>query len=165
MSTKARERIAFGMASALLLIGYAVLWLVGQPISRALWYLGWVVLAVAIVVLALPLYVLPRRGKAGRGKGVTDTTVVVESGLYGVIRHPLYLGWMLAYVALVLFAQHWLEIIVAVVGIASVYVISVQEERGMLARFGDEYARYMRTVPRLNLLAGIVRLLRGHRKE
>ena len=165
MKTKARQRIAFGMATALLLVGYAVLWFVGQPVSRPLGYLGWVVLAVAIVLVALPLYVLPRKGKAGRGKGVTDTTVIVDSGLHAVIRHPLYLGWMLAYVALVLFAQHWLEIIVAAMGIASVYAISVQEERQMLARLGDEYALYMQRVPRVNLLAGILRLLREHSGE
>jgi len=164
MKTKARERIAFGMATAFLLIGYAVMWFVGHPTSRALWYLGWVVLAMAIVLVVLPLYVLPRKGKAGRGKGVTETTVIVDSGLHGVIRHPLYLGWMLAYVALVLFAQHWLEIIVAAMGIASVYLISVQEEQHMLVRFGDEYARYMQRVPRVNLLVGILRSLRRHRR-
>ena len=162
MDSNAQERIAFGTATALLVIGYGVLWFVGQPVSRALWYLGWVVLAAAIVFIGLPLYALPREGKAG-GRGVTETTEVVDSGLYGVIRHPLYLGWMLAYVALVLFAQHWLELFVAMVGIASVTFISEQEERRMLAKFGDEYARYMQRVPKFNILAGVLRLLRGHR--
>jgi protein-S-isoprenylcysteine O-methyltransferase Ste14 len=36
----------------------------------------------------------------------------------------------------------------------------VQEDRRLLARFGDEYARYEKRVPRVNLVAGIGRLLR-----
>jgi protein-S-isoprenylcysteine O-methyltransferase Ste14 len=125
-----------------------------------LFYLGWAVLLGAMALILVPLFLLPRKGQAPRGGGVTRTTAVVTTGLYAVIRHPLYLGWMLGYVALVLIAQHWLVTLVAVAGIACVYLICVQEDRRLLTRFGEEYARYKRSVPRVNLLLGIIRLLR-----
>jgi protein-S-isoprenylcysteine O-methyltransferase Ste14 len=158
--TKMKEWIPFAAASILTLAGWALLWTVGSPIWVPLVYVGWVVLVVGFGLIALPLVLLPRKGRAPRGGGVTQTTAVVTTGVYAVIRHPLYLGWMLANVALVLCAQHWLVALVAVAGIASVYLICVQEDRRLLARFGEEYAPYQRSVPRVNLVSGIVGLLR-----
>lgn len=155
-----RGWIPFAAASILTLAGWVLLWTVGSPIWVPLVYVGWAVLIAGLGLIALPLVLLPRKGKASRGGGVTQTTTVVTTGVYAVIRHPLYLGWMLVYVALVLCAQHWLVAVIAVAGIASVYLICIQEDRRLLARFGEEYARYQRSVPRVNLVSGIVHLLR-----
>jgi len=162
---KARGWIPFAAAAVLLVSGTALLWTVGNPIWIPLVYVGWAVLLGGMALMALPLILLPRKGQAPRGGGVTQTTAVVTTGVYAVIRHPLYLGWMLAYVALVLIAQHWLVALVAVGGIASVYLICVHEDRRLLARFGEEYARYKRSVPRVNLVSGIVRLLRRSKRS
>jgi protein-S-isoprenylcysteine O-methyltransferase Ste14 len=165
MNANSLERIPFLVAGTLVVVGYALLCTVGEPSWTPLLYLGWVTLVASVVLIGLPLFVLPRTGRAPRGSSVTETTTVVHTGLYALVRHPLYLGWMLGYVALFLLAQHWLVAVVGLAGIACVYLISVQEERRMLDRFGGEYARYMRAVPRVNLLIGIVRLLRrrmGH---
>jgi protein-S-isoprenylcysteine O-methyltransferase Ste14 len=158
--TMGREWALYIVAGVLVLAGWALLWIVGSPIWMWLFYLGWAVLLGAMALIVLPLVLLPRKGQAPRGGGVTRTTAVVTTGLYAVIRHPLYLGWMLGYVALVLIAQHWLVALVAVAGIACVYLICVQEDDRLLTRFGEEYARYKRSVPRVNLLLGILRLLR-----
>jgi protein-S-isoprenylcysteine O-methyltransferase Ste14 len=161
--TMARERIPYAVAGALLLAEWALLWLVGSPIWMSLVYVGWTILLGAMALVALPLVLLPRKGQAPRGGGVTRTTAVVTTGLYAVIRHPLYLGWMLVHIALVPIAQHWLVALVAVAGAACVYLICMHEERRLLSRFGEEYARYMGVVPRINLLTGFVRLLRRKR--
>lgn len=154
------EGLFFAAAGALLLICWALLWVVGKPIWMQLAHVGWAFLIAGLALIACPLLLLARRGKALRGGGVTQTTVVVRSGLYAVIRHPLYLGWMLVFIALMLFAQHWLVVLVALTGMACVYLISLQEEQRMLVRFGEEYARYMRAVPRVNPVAGVVRMVR-----
>ena len=159
-----REWISYAVAGALLLAEWALLWLVGSPIWMSLVYVGWAILLGAMVLVALPLVLLPRKGQAPRGGGVTQTTAVVTTGIYALVRHPLYLGWMLAYVALGLIAQHWLVAVVAVAGTACVYLVCIHEERRLLARFGEEYARYMGVVPRVNLLTGIVRLLSRRRR-
>ena len=158
--TKARGWIPFAVAGVLLVPGWALLWTLGRPIWVPLVCLGWATLLGAMVLIALPLLLLPRKGQAPRGGGVTRTTAVVTTGIYAVIRHPLYLGWMLVYVALVLFAQHWLVLLIAVTGITCLYIICVQEERRLLERFGEEYVRYMRAVPRLNILTGVMRVVR-----
>ena len=91
--------------------------------------------------------------------------VLVDSGTYAVVRHPMYLGWILAlFVATIFLYQHWLFVIIGIPGIASVYLISREEEQRNIEKFGDEYKRYMKRVPRANFLLGTIRHLR-HRKN
>jgi protein-S-isoprenylcysteine O-methyltransferase Ste14 len=158
--TMEREWILYAVAGVLVLVSWALLWIVGSPVWMWLFYLGWAILLGAMALIVLSLILLPRKGQAPRGGGITQTTAVVTTCIYAVTRHPLYLGWVLGYVALMLMAQHWLVALIAVAGIACVYLICVREERRLLARFGEEYAHYKRSVPRVNLLAGILRLLR-----
>jgi protein-S-isoprenylcysteine O-methyltransferase Ste14 len=160
-----REWIPFLAACVSLLAGWALLWAVGSPVWIPLVYVGWVILIGGLGLIALPLWLLPRRGEAPPGGGVTQTTAVVTTGVYAVIRHPLYLGWMLVYIALVLCAQHWLVAMIAIVGIASVYLICVQEDRRLLVRFGEKYARYEASVPRVNVVSGMVNLVRRKKRS
>jgi len=66
------------------------------------------------------------------------------SGPYRVVRHPLYLGWML----LVFGAAHMTADRLAFAVISSFYlVIAVPwEERSLRQSFGESYARYEQTV-------------------
>jgi protein-S-isoprenylcysteine O-methyltransferase Ste14 len=43
----------------------------------------------------------------------------------------------------------------------------LREEQMSIEKFGDDYKRYMQKVPRMNLLVGVIRLLRSKdiRKE
>jgi protein-S-isoprenylcysteine O-methyltransferase Ste14 len=159
------EYLLFAAAGALTLVGWALLWVVGKPTCMPLFYVGWVFLIVGLVMLALALLRLPRQGRAPGGREVRQTTVVVRSGLYGVIRHPVYLGWMLAFIALILLTQHWLVLAPAVLGIVCVYLITIQEERRLISRFGEEYVQYARQVARFNLLKGTLRMMNAGRKR
>jgi protein-S-isoprenylcysteine O-methyltransferase Ste14 len=65
-------------------------------------------------------------------------------GPYRLVRHPLYLGWML----IVFGAAHMTGDRLAFAVLTSVYlVVAVPwEERSLHAAFGDEYVRYKRHV-------------------
>ena len=65
--------------------------------------------------------------------------------------------------AAILISQHWLVAIVGVTVAAFMYRTQVNLEKGLLVKFGDAYTRYMETVPRMNGLLGIIRLLRQKR--
>jgi steroid 5-alpha reductase family enzyme len=88
-----------------------------------------------------------------------------QLGIYAVVRHPLYLGWLLAYVALILLSQHWLTAIIGIPGMVCVYLISRQEDNRLVEKFGDDYKHYMQKVPRMNLLDGVIRLIRRRKGE
>ena len=119
---------------------------------KVLWYVGWIFWAVGIVFVILPYYYIYYR----------KAKVLVDSGVYAIVRHPLYLGWILSiFVATIFLYQHWLFVIIGIPGIASVYLISRQEEHLNIERFGDDYKDYMQRVPRMNFLLGAIRLLRS----
>jgi len=77
-----------------------------------------------------------------------------------VVRHPLYLGWLLIYAAVIFFSQHWLVIILAATGIVFIYLICRNEDEDMIAKFGSDYEDYMKSVPSLNIFSRVILLLR-----
>jgi len=98
-------------------------------------------------------------------KDWTETSVLVDTGIYSVIRHPLYLGWLLMYLAIIFWSQHWLTIIIGVIGMICVYLISRQEDQRLVEKFGDDYKDYMQKVPRMNFFSGIIQLVRRRKRK
>ena len=128
-------------------------------------YAGWILLVFSVFVILLAGGEFRKKGGAPKGESIVHTTVVVDSGVYAVVRHPQYLGFILFVLALVLMSQHWLSMISGVLGSALFYKDILREEQMIVEKFGDDYKRYMERVPRMNLLIGILRLLRRRRKQ
>jgi protein-S-isoprenylcysteine O-methyltransferase Ste14/NAD-dependent dihydropyrimidine dehydrogenase PreA subunit len=127
---------------------------------QTLFYVGWVILPVALLFFFSITIYFKREGKPGEGKGLMDTTVLVDSGTYAIVRHPMALGSILLMSASILISQHWLAAIVGVPIIVWTYLEEVKAEKGLMVKFGDDYKRYMQKVPRMNFILGIIRLLR-----
>ncbi len=117
---------------------------------------GWGVMALSAIFGWLPIYTFRRWGKV-KGRGYIRTTVLVDKGVYGIVRHPQYLAGILLSIALPMIAQHWLVAALGAVAIVVYYLDTFVEERNTLEKFGAEYERYMELVPRLNAVVGIVR--------
>jgi len=128
-------------------------------------YAGWILLAFSVVIIFMAGGEFRKKGGAPKGKSIVQTTVVVDSGIYSVVRHPQYLGFMLFVFSLVLMSQHWLSVFSGVMGSALFYKDVLREEQMAIEKFGDDYRRYMQKVPTMNLLSGLVRLLRRKRED
>lgn len=123
--------------------------------------LGWVVWAIGMVLVMAPIVMFPRRGNVPKGKSFVHTTRVVDTGIYGVVRHPQYLGGILAiFVATLLLYPHWLFAILGIPGAVILYWGTKEEEKRLIGRFGSNYQAYMQRVPRMNLILGVIRLCR-----
>jgi len=126
-----------------------VAWTVTGPWSWALWF---VVLTGASMT-----------GRAARAIGVWDLAGVrvpppgrpVEfkvTGLFGLVRHPIYLAWIL-----MVFAVHpmtYSRLLFAAISTAYLVVAIPWEEASLVEAFGDQYRAYQRQV-RSRLLPGI----------
>lgn len=108
-----------------------------DPSVMWLFYTGWVTLIVGLLFIFLAIITLRSKGRQEKGNDFTQTTIMVDKGVYAVVRHPLYLGWLLMYAAAFFFSQHWLVMILAVLGIACMFRISKQEDRSLINKFGD----------------------------
>lgn len=75
----------------------------------------------------------------------TSSRQLVTSGCYGIVRHPLYLFTILFMILNPVMTAQWLLLTL----LSTIYFIvgAVVEERRMVAKFGDEYLRYQKTVP------------------
>ena len=129
----------------------------------------WVVIAGVLLLLiglafaVLPVFELRRHGGVAEGGGFGDTTRLVDTGIYAIVRHPQYLSWPVMSLALVLITQHW---VVALAGLVSVLLLTVdlgKSDSEGLEKFGDAYREYMARVPGWNPIAGAWRLLRRRR--
>ena len=123
--------------------------------------IGWVFWAVGMVLVMAPIIMFPRRGGVPKGKSFVHTSKLVDTGIYAVVRHPQYLGGILAiFIATLLFYPHWLFAILGIPGASILYWSTKEEEKRLIEQFGNDYQAYMKRVLRMNLILGIIRILR-----
>jgi protein-S-isoprenylcysteine O-methyltransferase Ste14 len=124
---------------------------------------GWIILWISAVFGWLPIHTLKKWGKPG-GRGYVRTTVLVDRGVYAIVRHPQYLAGILMGLALPLIAQHWIVAMLGAIVIFIDYMDTFAEEKDNVKKFGEKYERYRESVPRVNFFVGLIRLL-CHRRE
>jgi protein-S-isoprenylcysteine O-methyltransferase Ste14 len=108
----------------------------------------------------LPVIEFRKKGRVKKGKSYIHTTHLVDSGIYSVVRHPQYVTFFLwAFAAMLLF-QHWIIILLGIPIIPLTYIDLLRADKDSIEKFGDNYKTYMKRVPRVNFLLGIIRHLR-----
>ena len=152
------ERSTYVLFSSLLLIALfaywepmgGVIWSVQDPIAQGLLYglfgLGWATVLVATFLINhFDLFGLRQVWLCLRGKRYTHLKFGTP-WLYRYVRHPLYVGWFLAFWATPhMTAAHLLFALATTAYI----LIAIQLEERDLMKFHPEYAAYRRRVPML----------------
>lgn len=81
---------------------------------------------------------------------LSKNAALTTSGPYGYVRHPLYLGTMVAFLGIpFIVGVYWLAFVVVAVVLPPYYWRIALEERELGRRFGDAYEAYRRAVPAL----------------
>ena len=98
--------------------------------------------------------------RGGQNRQVWANTLV-DGGMFGHSRNPLYVGNLLIILGLAIVHNGWLMYLVAVPAFLFIYAaIVAAEEEYLRGRFGDAYDEYARRVPRwLPSLRGLPRTL------
>ena len=89
------------------------------------------------------------------------TAILVDSGIYSIVRHPQFLAGIFISLALVLMSQHWLNTVLIVPVVVGTYIDSLRADERLIEKFGDDYKSYMKRVSGLNPLVGIIGLFRS----
>ena len=74
---------------------------------------------------------------------------LLQEGIYAVVRHPRYLSAGVSVIANALFINYAGLYILVLLLVPVGYLMIVLEERELIERFGEEYRKYQRGVPRL----------------
>ena len=131
-----------------------------EPRLPGLRVVGWATWTLGTVFAVLPILTLRTRGRVPKGKSYMETTALVDTGIYAIVRHPQGgTAGILLNLALALIGQHWLLVALAVVGMILIYMDTFKADEACIEKFGEEYVRYMQRVPRVNFVAGLLRLL------
>ncbi len=127
----------------------------------ALFIVGWVIWAFGMVLVMAPIVMFPRHGGVSKRKSFVNTTRLVKTGIYAVVRHPQYTGGIYAiFLTTFLWYPHWLFGVLGVIGAVVTYMGCREEDQRLIKKFGDDYITYMNEVPRMNFVLGIIRLWR-----
>jgi protein-S-isoprenylcysteine O-methyltransferase Ste14 len=155
---------AITIASMLIIAQYILAFFVYKlPGMPALQWLGWGIWGISLIFGIAPIFILRRKGGVAKGNSYVETTRLVDTNLYAIVRHPQYLGGILFSLALMLLAQHWLVILLGIVSMVLLYMDIQAADAEGIEKFGEEYRHYMQRVPQVNFLLGIWRFIRAKR--
>ena len=108
----------------------------------------------------LPIFEFRRKGKVKSGKSYINTTTLVDTGIFSIIRHPQYTTWMIWAFAGMFIFQHWIVILLGIPIIPLTYIDMINADKRLIKKFGIDYENYMKKVPRSNFLLGLFRLIK-----
>jgi protein-S-isoprenylcysteine O-methyltransferase Ste14 len=132
-----------------------------RPGSEAVTWAGWICLWTAGIFGTLPIITFRRKGGVPRGESYMKTTILVDSGIYAIVRHPQGgTAWLLINLGVLLVARHWSSVVLGLPSLLLVYADTFKADRYCIEKFGAAYEHYMERVPRVNFVVGIVRLVR-----
>jgi protein-S-isoprenylcysteine O-methyltransferase Ste14 len=89
-----------------------------------------------------------RLGGGGPGLSGAPPDRIVDSGIYGWMRNPMYLGHIIYMVGVALVFQSWFAAVLAVARTIWFHFRVLKDERGLTERFGDPYVSYTKRVKR-----------------
>lgn len=130
---------AFESVFVLVLLNYRV-WF-ANPFSPPQ-LVSWILLILSAYVVITGYMLLKRKGKPD--SNFENTSLLVKSGIYGYIRHPLYLSVFLLGTGIMLKNPETIQIILGIINLIAVYITSRIEENEMISKFGDQYRIYMK---------------------
>jgi len=153
------------IASVLTIAQIVLAFFLVGPASDALKWAGWICLWSAGIFGVWPIITFRRKGGVSRGNSYIKTTTLVDTGLYAVVRHPQGgTAWLLINLGIILIAWHWAGMVLGLVSMGLVYLDTFKADQACIEKFGDAYQRYIKRVPRVNFVAGLI-LLAARRNE
>jgi protein-S-isoprenylcysteine O-methyltransferase Ste14 len=104
--------------------------------------ISWILLILSAYSGIEGFLLLKRKGKSSGS--FENTTTLVKSGIYGLIRHPLYLSLFLLGTGVMMKDPGIPALALGAVNLVAVYFTSLIEEKEMENRFGPAYKQYMK---------------------
>lgn len=140
-----------------LAIAGPLVWLVSISLAFSAWgvlrsiesqVVGLSLMAIGIVVRSTAIAQLGRLHTPN--VAIRDDHQLMETGLYRYVRHPSYLGALIAFVGFSLALSNWLSALVIVAVTPWLYLYRINEEEAALsAGLGEPYRAYCRRTKRL----------------
>jgi methanethiol S-methyltransferase len=145
----ALERTTYVIVASLLFVAMFELW---APVPGLAWHVDGIIAVLMATIqiggMLVTVYAVSRLGVmelAGVApRSSAPSTTLKDTGLYGIVRHPIYLAWlMMVWPAPVMTGS---RLVFAVVSTIYLVIAIPLEERTLLQDFGDAYSAYQKKV-------------------
>jgi protein-S-isoprenylcysteine O-methyltransferase Ste14 len=129
-----------------------MLWLwVPLPLRPAAAAIPWLKASGLALFVGGAAFIIWARQTLGRMWGISTSREVkllpdhrlITAGPYGLVRHPMYCGWWLAVLGLLLIYWTWILALLLLMSLVVFYRRARLEETVLAARFGPEWQRYV----------------------
>lgn len=129
-----------------------LIWDIESPVGRGIFFavsvMGWLLVLIGTFLIShFELFGLRQVWLYARSRKPTEEPFVTRA-LYRVVRHPLMLGFLIAFWATPAMSLGHLLFALATTGYI-VIAVKFLEERDLVAHYGDTYREYQRQVPML----------------
>jgi len=114
-----------------------------MPKNTVIQLIGIVVLVIGTWVCISARRTLAENWVSGEEHQIKEHQHLIITGIYSIIRHPIYLGLTLSFIGGEMVAQSYLFISL-IAYFVSAYVQGKREEKILLSHFGDRYKEYMK---------------------
>jgi len=104
--------------------------------------ISWILLIFSAYFGLAGYFLLKKKGYSA--ENFENTTVLVKSGVYSLIRHPLYFSLILLGTATMMKDPAPITIILGAVNLVAVWFTALTEEQEMFDKFGEPYKEYMK---------------------
>ena len=139
-----------GIVGMMALVAYLInpSWITWSSVSLPAW-LRWMGVGLGMIAGSLLIWTL-----RSLGKNLTDTVVtrnehtLVTTGPYRWVRHPFYTSTCLAVLANSIVAANWFLFVTGALVFMLLIIRTRKEEANLIARFGDDYVKYMKKTGR-----------------
>jgi protein-S-isoprenylcysteine O-methyltransferase Ste14 len=103
---------------------------------------SWILLILSAYFGLAGFLLLKRKGNSTGN--FENTSALVKSGVYSLIRHPLYFSLFLLGTGVMMKEPDPPALIFGVINLVAVYLTSLAEENEMVEKFGEPYKEYMK---------------------
>ncbi len=126
-------------------------------------WVAWLLFIPSFLIITVSVTALMKYDTSEERKSWAFTADLIQTGIYGIIRHPFSVGWTMFAIALAFTSQHWLCIFCMFLQIPFIILVVISEEELNLEKFGADYKTYQAQVPMVNPFTGIIQLLKNRR--
>ena len=105
------------------------------------------------------IFIFKKKGGVKKGESFINTTKIVDTGIYSIVRHPQYSAFNCWATAAMLLFQDIIVILFGIPVIVLTYYDMMREDKVNIKKFGIKYEEYMKKVPRANFVWGIIKLI------
>jgi len=141
------------MGQLILLVVFLIVWIADSFVFKYSTFLtqyvsNYIRVPIALIILTISGLLAGFGLNTVFGK-TREEPQVITTGVFSIVRHPIYLSSILLYLGFILLSLSLLSVLVWILIIVFYYVISRYEEKLLTQRFGSIYEEYKKKVPML----------------